>query len=168
MLELIAKGLAKVFGTKSDRDIKELTPKVALINEAFDKLKNLSDDELRAKTTEIKSKINDELKSFDDRIADLRVQINALSPDKVHEKDALFNEIEKTEKSRDEALEVVLEKVMFDAFAVVKETARRFKENGKLVVKANIKDKELAAKKTQYRNNGRRGHLAQPLDGCRK
>jgi preprotein translocase subunit SecA len=154
MLEFIAKGLAKVFGTKSDRDIKELTPKVALINEAFQKLKNLSDDELRAKTVEIKSIINAELKSFDDKIADFRVQINALSPEKVHEKDALFNEIEKTEKSRDEALEVVLDKVMMEAFAVVKETARRFKENGRLEVKATLKDKELAAKKTNVEIQG--------------
>ncbi|MCH7397969.1 preprotein translocase subunit SecA [Belliella sp. DSM 107340] len=147
MLEIIAKGLAKVFGTKSDRDIKELTPKVALINQEFEKLKNLSDDELRGKTAEIKSIINSDLKSFDDKIKGFRDQIEALAPDKVHEKDALYNEIDKTEKERDEALEVVLEKVMPLAFAVVKETARRFKEVGSLKVKANLYDKELAVKK---------------------
>ena len=147
MLEIIAKGLAKVFGTKSDRDIKELTPKVALINQEFEKLKNLSDDELRGKTAEIKSIINGDLKSFDDKIKGFRDQIEALAPDKVHEKDALYNEIDKTEKERDEALEVVLEKVMPLAFAVVKETARRFKEVGSLKVKANLYDKELAVKK---------------------
>ncbi|AFL83460.1 preprotein translocase subunit SecA (ATPase, RNA helicase) [Belliella baltica DSM 15883] len=148
MLEFIAKGLAKVFGTKSDRDIKELSPKVALINQEFDKLKNLSDDQLRAKTIEIKSTINEDLKSFDEKIKGFRDQIDALAPEKVHEKDALYNEIDKTEKERDEALEVVLEKVMPLAFAVVKETARRFKEVGSLKVTANAYDKELAVKKS--------------------
>lgn len=154
MLDFIAKGLAKVFGTKSDRDIKEFTPKVALINEAFQKLQPLSDEQLRAKTAEIKSIINEDLKSFDNKIAEFKSQIEALAPDKVHEKDALFTEIEKTEAERDEELEVVLDKVMMDAFAVMKETARRFKENGKLVVKANLKDKELAAKKANVEING--------------
>jgi preprotein translocase subunit SecA len=154
MLELLAKGLAKVFGTKSDRDIKELAPRVPLINDAFNKLKNLSDDQLRAKTEEIKTIINADLKTFDDRIAELREKINALAADKVHEKDALFNEIDNTEKSRDEALEVTLDKVLIDAFAIVKETARRFKENGKLVVKATLLDKELAAKKANVEISG--------------
>lgn len=154
MLDFLAKGLAKVFGTKSDRDIKEFTPKVALINEAFQKLQSLSDDQLRDKTAEIKSIINADLKSFDDKIAEFKAQIDALAPDKVHEKDALFTEIEKTEAARDEELEVVLDKVMMDAFAVMKETARRFKENGKLVVTANPKDKEIAAKKPNVEIQG--------------
>ena len=154
MLDFIAKGLAKVFGTKSDRDVKELSPKVPLINDAFKKLQSLSDEGLRAKTEEIKTIINADLKPFDDKIAAFREKIQALAPDKVHEKDALFTEIEKTEKSRDEALEVVLEKVLVDAFAVVKETARRFKENGKLVVKATLRDQELAAKKANIEIQG--------------
>jgi preprotein translocase subunit SecA len=154
MLELLAKGLAKVFGTKSDRDIKELAPRVPLINDAFNKLKNLSDDQLRSKTDEIKSIINADLKKFDDKIAELRDKINALAADKVHEKDALFNEIDSTEKLRDEALEVTLDKVLVEAFAIVKETARRFKENGKLVVKATLRDKELAAKKPHIEISG--------------
>lgn len=147
MLEIIAKGLAKVFGTKSDRDIKELTPKVALINQEFDKLGGLSDDDLRGKTAEIKSIINEDLQSFDEKIRGFRDQIEGMAADKVHEKDALYNEIDKTEKDRDEALELVLEKVMPLAFAVVKETARRFKEVGSLRVIANVNDKALAVKK---------------------
>ncbi|MDO9552522.1 preprotein translocase subunit SecA [Rhodonellum sp.] len=154
MLELIAKGLAKVFGTKSARDIKELSPRVPLINEAFEKLKGLTDDQLRGKTAEIKAIINGDLKSFDDKILEIRDKINAFAPDKVHQKDALFNEIDKIEKERDAALEVVLDKVLPEAFAVVKETARRFKENGKLVVTANLRDNELAAKKANVEISG--------------
>jgi len=154
MLELIAKGLAKVFGTKSARDIKELSPRVPLINEVFEKLKGLTDDQLRGKTAEIKATINGDLKSFDDKILEIRDKISAFAPNKVHEKDALFNEIDKIEKERDAALEVVLDKVLAEAFAVVKETARRFKENGKLVVTANLRDKEIAAKKTNVEISG--------------
>jgi preprotein translocase subunit SecA len=154
MLEFVAKGLAKIFGTKSERDIKEFSPKVALMNQAFEKLKSLTDEQLRAKTAEIKAIIDADLKSIDEKIAGIRAQIAALAPDKVHEKDALFTEIDKTEKSRDEALELALDKVMVDAFAIVKETARRFKENGKLVVKATLRDRELAAKKPNIEIQG--------------
>lgn len=147
MLDFIAKGLGKIFGTKSDRDIKTLMPVVEQIKSEYSKLSQLTDDELRAQTGEIRSIINADLKTFDDQIAELKEKINALAPERVHEKDALFTQIDKVEKSRDEAMEVSLEKVLPRAFAVVKETARRFKENQKLVVKASPRDLELAALK---------------------
>ncbi|WP_339925466.1 preprotein translocase subunit SecA [uncultured Cyclobacterium sp.] len=148
MLESIAKGLAKVFGTKSDRDIKALSPVVTLVNAAFDQLANISDDELRNETTKIKDLINEDLKSFDDRISELRIEIDKLNPEEVQAKDALFNQIDVVEKERDEALEVSLEKVLPRAFAVVKETARRLKENGQLTVTANLHDQTMAASKS--------------------
>jgi preprotein translocase subunit SecA len=154
MLEFIAKGLAKVFGTKSARDIKELSPRVILINEAFQKLQNLSDEELRAKTQEIKGIVQSDLQDIDDKIAGIRKNIEELPADQVHAKDALYSKIDKLEKERDEALEESLDKVLVDAFAIVKETARRFKENGKLVVTANFYDKELAAKKSNVELSG--------------
>ncbi|MDF2156391.1 preprotein translocase subunit SecA [Algoriphagus sp. CAU 1675] len=154
MLDLIAKGLAKVFGTKSDRDIKELLPKVKEINEIFSGLQRLSDDELRAQTAEIKNRINEHLKSYDEKIAELRAQIEQLPAEAIHQKDQFFNQIDQTEKERDAALEEVLEQVMTLAFAVVKETARRFKENGKLVVNANLRDRELAASKPNVEIDG--------------
>lgn len=154
MLDFIAKGLAKVFGTKSDRDIKELLPKVQEINQIFAGFKSLSDDELRAKTIEIKSEINEHLKSLDDQIASLRTEIEGLPAEAIHQKDQLFTQIEQIEKDRDTSLEEVLERVMPTAFAVVKETARRFKENGKLVVTATLRDKELAAVKQNVEIDG--------------
>jgi preprotein translocase subunit SecA len=147
MLDFIAKGLAKVFGTKSDRDIKELLPKVTEINKIFVGLKSLSDDQLREKTQELRLQINEHLKSIDEKITELRTQIDSLPADAIQEKDQLFNEIDKLEKERDSELEKVLEEVMPTAFAIVKETARRFKENGKLEVKATLKDREMAALK---------------------
>ncbi|TXE14590.1 preprotein translocase subunit SecA [Algoriphagus aquimarinus] len=154
MLDIIAKGLAKVFGTKSDRDIKELLPIVTQINDVFSTLKSLSDDQLRAKTDEIKVEINAHLKEFDDKIITIRSKVDELPAKAIHEKDQLFNQIDQIEKERNEALEVILEKVLPKAFAVVKETARRFKENGKLVVKANDRDRELSASKPNVEIQG--------------
>src|SRR5690606_40548520 len=131
MLDFIAKGLGKIFGTKSDRDIKTLMPVVEQIKSEYSKLSQLTDDELRAQTGEIRSIINADLKTFDDQIAELKEKINALAPERVHEKDALFTQIDKVEKSRDEAMEVSLEKVLSRAFDVAKETARRIKEEQK-------------------------------------
>ncbi|WP_026950826.1 preprotein translocase subunit SecA [Algoriphagus mannitolivorans] len=147
MLDFIAKGLAKVFGTKSDRDIKELLPKVTEINKIFAGLNSLTDDQLREKTQEIRTKINEHLQSIDEKITEIKTQIEALPADAIHEKDQLFNQIDALEKERDSELEKVLEEVMTTAFAIVKETARRFKENGKLEVQATIRDRELAATK---------------------
>tara|TARA_R110002012_G_scaffold115909_3_gene263001 strand:- start:61804 stop:63558 length:1755 start_codon:yes stop_codon:yes gene_type:complete len=154
MLDIIAKGLAKVFGTKSDRDIKELLPIVTKINESFSGLKNLSDDQLRAKTGEIKAEINAHLKEFDDKIVAIRLKVDELPAKAIHEKDQLFNQIDQIEKDRNAALEVVLEKVLPVAFAVVKETARRLKENGTLIVTANDRDRELSASKPNVEIQG--------------
>ncbi|MDG1279110.1 MAG: preprotein translocase subunit SecA [Algoriphagus sp.] len=154
MLDFIAKGLAKVFGTKSDRDIKELLPIVKEINTVFDGLKGISDEQLRAKTQEIKSQINDHLQEFDQKIIDIRAKVDELPATAIHEKDQLFNQIDQIEKDRDQALEEILQKVLPTAFAVVKETARRLKEVGKLVVKANLRDREIAAVKANVEIQG--------------
>jgi preprotein translocase subunit SecA len=154
MLEFIAKGLAKVFGTKSDRDIKELAPKVEEINKIFASFASISDDELRGKTDEIKGRINDRLKTIDDSIGEIRVKINELPANAIHAKDQLFNEIDQLEKQRDESLEEILAEVLPIAFAVVKETARRFKENKQLKVKANLFDREISAKKKNVEIDG--------------
>ncbi|EAZ81828.1 preprotein translocase subunit SecA [Algoriphagus machipongonensis] len=154
MLDILAKGLAKVFGTKSDRDIKELSPKVEVINKIFVSLASISDDELRGKTDEIRAIINERLKSIDDKIGKIRVQINELPANAIHQKDQLFNEIDQLEKERDESLEEVLQEVMPTAFAVIKETARRFKENKQLRVTASLHDRELAATKQNVEIDG--------------
>lgn len=154
MLDIIAKGLAKIFGTKSDRDIKDLLPRVATINEAYAKLNQVSDDQLRAKTYEIKEEINAHLKEFDDKILAIKQQVEGLPAKAIHEKDQLFNQIDQIEKDRDEALEVVLDRVLPTAFAVVKETARRYKEVGFLKVQATANDRELAARKGNVEIDG--------------
>ncbi|MCE2779843.1 MAG: preprotein translocase subunit SecA, partial [Algoriphagus sp.] len=154
MLDFIAKGLAKIFGTKSDRDIKELLPKVAEINQIFSGFAVLSDDQLREKTQSLRARIQEHLKAIDDKIAATKAKIEELPAEAVHEKDELFNQIDALEKERDTELEKVLEEVMPTAFAIVKETARRFKEVGKLEVKASPRDREIAATKANVQIQG--------------
>ncbi len=146
MLEFLTKGLTKIFGSKSDRDIKEVMPYVQLINDEFDTLQQASDDELRAKTKEIKSVIDADLKEIDQQIAALQQHIEENPKLDIHEKETTFAQIDKLEEERNKQLEASLMKVLPATFALVKETARRLKENKKLVVTATLYDKQMAAK----------------------
>lgn len=145
-MSVLTKGLAKLFGSKSDRDIKDVTPYVEEINKIFATLSGLTDDELRNKTTELKDIIASDLKSIDDQIAELQDKVENDPNLDIQEKEATFEAIDKLEEDRNEVLEKTLMKILPDAFAVVKETARRFKENGELKVTATMWDQQLAAK----------------------
>lgn len=146
MLNLISKGITKIFGSKSDRDIKEIMPYVQQINEEFATLEPISDDELRAKTLELKAAIDTALSEIDQQISSLNEKVEGSSNIDMHERETTFAEIDKLEEERNKLLEEALMEVLPAAFAVVKETARRFKENGKLVVTATMFDKQMAAK----------------------
>ncbi|WP_420317781.1 preprotein translocase subunit SecA [Ekhidna sp.] len=154
MLNSITKGFAKIFGTKTEKDLKELTPYVGLINAEFDKLQNISDDELRGKTSELKTIIKDRLKDIDDQIEALHKQVDEDKTLDVHQKEEIFGQIDKLESDRDVELEEVLMEILPLGFAVVKETARRFAENEKIVVTATQYDKEIAAKKDNVEISG--------------
>ncbi|MGB3850343.1 MAG: preprotein translocase subunit SecA, partial [Tunicatimonas sp.] len=145
MINLITKGLAKVFGSKSDKDIKLVMPYVDQIHAESEQLQSISDDELRAKTEEIKATIDADLKDIDDQIAALHQEVDEDTNMELEEKEAKFNRIDQLEEDRNEALEKVLMKVLPLGFAVVKETARRFKEQKQLQVTATMFDKQLAA-----------------------
>ncbi|MEQ9405335.1 MAG: preprotein translocase subunit SecA [Cyclobacteriaceae bacterium] len=154
MINSIAKGVAKIFGTKTEKDLKELTPYVALINAEYDKLKNITDDELRGRTIELKGVIKERLKSIDDQIVDLTKQVEGHKELDANEKETIFGQIDALEENRDEELEKVLLEILPQGFAVVKETARRLAENEQLVVNASLYDKELAARKPNVQING--------------
>ena len=143
-MSILTKGISKLFGSKSDRDVKEVTPVVAQINEVYDTLADISDDELRGKTQEFKDRIADDLKGIDGEIAALQQRIADEPNLDIQEKENIFQAIDKLEETRDEELEVVLKDILPAAFANMKETARRFKENGKLVVKATMMDRQLS------------------------
>ncbi len=138
------KFIAKIFGTKSQRDIKLVEPLVKETLIEFEKLATLSNDELRAKTIEIQSTINQELKAIDDQLLALHERINNQPDLDISEKESVFAEIDKLESDRNKELEKVLLKVLPQAFAIVRDTARRFKENDYLEVTAQEYDRVLS------------------------
>jgi preprotein translocase subunit SecA len=147
MMDFLTKGLAKIFGTKSERDLKLIRPYVEKINTEYQKLTSISDDALRSKTAEFKQEIAYALQQIDNKIAGLRQQILDNPEMDITEKETVFNSIEKTEKERDIQLDSILEGLIPRAFAVVKETARRFKENKQLVVRATPHDHFIASQR---------------------
>jgi len=136
--------LSKIFGSKSARDIKHIQPLVERIKEEFAKLDGISNDELRSKTTNFKQRIADALLHIDTEIADIKTEAEQDDMD-MTVKTALYERVDKLEKERDKKLEEVLMEVLPEAFAVVKETARRFAENPTLEVEATQFDRDLAA-----------------------
>lgn len=147
MASIVTKVLTSVFGKKSDRDLKKVMPVVNQINEYFESYKSLTHDELRAKTNEFKSRIKEHLKEIDDQIEEKRNQIDTDENLDAEAKEDLFREIDKLEKDWNEELENILNEILPEAFAVVKETARRFSENETIEVLATELDRELTIRK---------------------
>jgi preprotein translocase subunit SecA len=150
MLKLIA----KIFGTKSNKDIKKIMPIVEEINSEFAKLNSITDQELRESTRAVRARIDEHLKVIDDEIAALHKNVDDHPDLDIHEKESVFNKIDELEEKRNKELEIVLMEVLPKAFAIIKETARRFKENHKLEVTATMHDKTLAASKANVEING--------------
>ena len=146
MLSFIGKSLKKVFGTKHDRDVAAYGPVVDRINEVYEELQQLSNDELRNKTLEFRSRIADYLSEIDAERKSIQQQ--ALEEEDVHVKEELFEELDKMEEDRNKALEEILRELLPEAFAVVKETARRFTENENIEVTATEHDTNLATTKS--------------------
>ena len=140
------KFLSKLFGSKSDRDIKAIQPIVNKVKEEYSKLTNLSHDELRAKTVEFKNRIQEYLKDIDAEIADLKLQSDDNSTD-MSAKTVVYEKLDKLSKDRDKKLEEILNEILPEAFAVVKDTARRLTENTVIEVTATDFDREIAARK---------------------
>ncbi|AMM51417.1 preprotein translocase subunit SecA [Rufibacter sp. DG15C] len=154
MFDFFGKTVAKLFGTKSERDIKEVMPYVALINQEFAKLASLSDDELRQRTQQVQATIAERLKPIDDKIAALHQRIENEPDLDIAQKEGVFVQIDELEKDRNKELEVVLMEVLPQGFAIVKETARRYKEVGQLSVTATDFDREIATRKPNVQLQG--------------
>lgn len=147
-MNFITKSLSKIFGgNKYEKDIKLLDPIVQSINDHFNSYASLTHDELRHKTVEFRERIAAHLSSIDQQIEALTASATALDAGQVDEKDDLFNQVDELTKDRDKELEVILEKILPEAFAVVKETARRFSENNRIAVKATQLDRDLSVSK---------------------
>lgn len=143
MLGTIFKAVTKVFGSKSDRDLKPIYPLVEQINVEYAKLQSISNDDLRGKTLQFKARIAEYLSDIDNELSELKAKTETAEIN-IHEKDDVFKAIDKLKKQRDEELEKVLNDILPEAFAVVKETARRFTEVKELEVNATEFDKQLS------------------------
>ena len=134
--------LKSLFGSKSDRDLREIRPVLDSILAIYPNLAKLSHDELRAKIDEVKAQLRASVQEKRDRVAALKQEVETLDYEK---REPLWEEIDKINKEILEDLEVELKKVLPLVFAVVKDTARRFKENETIEVTATQFDRELAA-----------------------
>ncbi|HIP27295.1 MAG TPA: preprotein translocase subunit SecA, partial [Flavobacteriaceae bacterium] len=135
--------IIKVFvGDKKKKDLKELEPFIKKVH-AFDaEMESLSIDELRAKTTYFKQKITDATKQFQDKIKSLKEEAETANIDR---KEEIYTEIDTINNESYLASEVVLKEIEPEAFAVIKETAKRFTNNKEIIVTATPYDRELSA-----------------------
>ena len=139
--------ISKLFGSKSERDVKSIQPIVEKIKAEFAKLGDISNDELRAKTIYFKETIASGLSGIDTELQAIKDRTENEPDMDVNEKVELYTQIDKLEKDRNKELEDILMNILPEAFAVVKETARRLAGNKSIEVTATDFDRELAAKK---------------------
>lgn len=141
-------------GNKSQKDVKKIDPVVAKINEFFNQYASLSNDELRGKTEEFKGRIAGYLQEINTEIDALKNEAEALTEGDIAGRDALYQKVDERKKDKDKKIEEILEQLLPEAFAVVKETARRFKSNEQIVARATDLDRELAIRKKHITIDG--------------
>ena len=147
MIGSLSKALKGIFGDKVQRDLKEVRPLVDRTKEEFAKLPGLSHDELRARSAALKARVAERTRSTDEKVAALRKEIEDDPRMDITEREQRYEQIDKLLADSLTEIEEVLEEILPEAFAVVKETARRFKENSELRVTATDLDRELAIKR---------------------
>jgi preprotein translocase subunit SecA len=146
MLGFLKEKFINIFGgTKSNRDIKGIEPLIPLINQHYEEFHRLSNDELRAKTTEFKIRINEYVKDINKNILDLNATADEEGKS-LEEKDDIYTQVDALIKSRDDAFEEILNEILPEAFAVVKQAAKRFREHSDLKATATELDRDLCIK----------------------
>ena len=151
MLKFISKLLG---GNKSEKDVKLVQPVVEQINQFYQQYQSLSNDALRAKTQEFKQRIKEHLKDIDAVIEAKKQSAETLPEAEIQGRDAIYQEVDQLKKDRDKKIEEILEQILPEAFAVVKDAARRFKENTEVVAEATEHDRNLSVKKDYIRIEG--------------
>ncbi len=151
MLNILTKILG---GNKSEKDVKKIEPQVGKINQFFNQYQNISNDELRGKTNEFKQRIKEHLTEIDETIAAKKTEAEQLPEEEMQQRDGLYKEIDELKKDRDKKIEEILLEILPEAFAVVKETARRFSQNTELVSTATQLDRDLSVTKNYIKING--------------
>ncbi len=143
----MANFLSKLFGTKSDRDLKEVRPYLDATLKVYPEIQKLDNDQLRAKTIEFKERIHKVVENEETELATLRARIEEEYDMPIDEKEEIYKRIDKLEKESYDKTQTVLNEILPEAFSVVKETARRFAENQEVVVTATDHDRALAVKR---------------------
>ncbi|MDF2380304.1 preprotein translocase subunit SecA [Nostoc ellipsosporum NOK] len=147
-------------GSKSEKDVKKIQPLVAKTNEYFASYQSLSNDQLRNKTQDFRARIKEHLTSIDEEIAARNEEAASLPFNDLTGKDAIYQVVDKLKKDRDKKIEEILEQILPEAFAVVKEASRRFRDNTTLAATATPLDRELSVKKPYIRIEGDQSFFA--------
>ena len=138
--------LTKIFGSKYEKDMKEIAPIVAKIKEIYPTINSLSNDELRLRTTALRQQIAEAICDLQKKSDELRNEAES-NECPIDKKDSLYKEIDEIEKQVDSKVEEVLTQILPEAFAIIKDTARRFSENEEIIVTASERDREIASAK---------------------
>ncbi len=152
-MDIVASLIKMVFGSKADKDRKEIEPYLQKIKAVYPEIEALSNDGLRARSEELKRRIADYIAADETRIAELRAQLEKPETT-LEEKEKISKEIDDLTKRIDERIEEKLDEILPEAFAIMKDTARRFAQNETVEVTANDFDRELAATKDFVRIEG--------------
>ncbi len=134
--------IGKLFGTKADRDMKQVRPILEKVLAEYDSIDKLSNDELRARSEALKERLRSVEAPFEARIEEIRQALEGDLP--VSEKEKLATESDKLVKDEDEAIEKCLDEILPEAFAIMKSTARRFAQNEFIEVTATQFDRDLS------------------------
>ena len=153
MLGFLNKGLRKILGSKSEKDLKKLQPYVNKINDEYKTLSNISDQDLRNKTKYFKEEINKELEQTSEEILNLKKSYNSVG-EEIEKKENILNQIDKLKEAQIKIIEDKLNEILPQAFAIIKETARRFSENKQLEVIAEDHDRKLSQTKDNIEIKG--------------
>ena len=134
--------IGKIFGSKSERDFKAVKPILDKILAVYPEIDALSDDDIRARSAALRAQLREVEKPFEDRINEIKQELDQDIP--ISEKERLAGESDKLVKDEDEAIEKALDEILPEAFAIVKSTARRFKEHETITVTATQFDRDLS------------------------
>ena len=149
------KFISKLFGSsKSEKDVQQIMPIIQKIGQFYDQYQQLTHDELRNKTQEFRLRIKAHLVNIDAEIEAKKQAAENLPENEIHNRDIIYQEVDKLKKERDKKIEEILAEIQPEAFAVVKEASRRFKENEELVSTATALDRDLSVKKDYIRIEG--------------
>ena len=135
--------LSKLFGNKSQRDLREVQPYLTKIKETYPSIQTLSNDELRARSESLKQKIREYTAAERAEIEKLKSNVEELD---LEAREEVWNKVDKIEKTILDRTEEILDEALPEAFSIVKDTARRFAENAEIVVTATDRDREFATK----------------------